>query len=188
MQKVFSKIPWKKNWYEYPGADRALYISDIGITGRRGLQMKLIVFRNNRDLVNFWKKTMKSNQLTKDTRGVVDQLRTTHENPGTGKVWMEVDPRYFAVMGLLVTHLGQEIIAHESVHAGFAYAKRMGSKSRWYDSDNEEEEVCYAAGKIASAVNHVLHQQELYKLYDEVKLKLTHDDRTEFVKDIASRK
>lgn len=35
-----------------------------------------------------------------------------------------VDPKYFCVIGLTTGSLSMEVITHESVHAGFAFAKR----------------------------------------------------------------
>ena len=73
------------------------------------------------------------------------------------------DPRYFAVMGLVLGHLNMEIVTHESVHAAFAYARRH-RKDLWCDpGELEEEAVCYPAGIIAKRINAWLHDEGLYE-------------------------
>ena len=48
------------------------------------------------------------------------------------------DPRYFAIMGLVLGHLNMEIVTHESVHAAFAYAGRH-HKNLWLTVGDLEE-------------------------------------------------
>lgn len=133
--------------------------------------MKLLVFKNNRDLRNFWKKALGKGDLGTGCRGAVNGLASEviqFREDGSESRFMEVDPRFFCVMGLVVTHLGMEIITHEAVHAGFNYAKRVKRRDLWHGAkDLDEEEVCYPSGRIASGVNKLLRESGLYAIYEK---------------------
>lgn len=82
------------------------------------------------------------------------------DSEGRGAVY--VDPRYFCVIGLVRGHLSMEIISHEAVHAGCAYAKR-GARAPWHDALGfDEEHIAYPAGRIAAAINRALWAAKLY--------------------------
>lgn len=68
------------------------------------------------------------------------------------------------MIGLVYGHLSMEIISHEAVHAGFNFSKRA-SRAPWdrKAQDFDEEGVAYPAGRIAAAINRVLHAAKLYK-------------------------
>jgi hypothetical protein len=153
-----SKIPLPRHWAGMPGADKALYIGDIGIFRRSRLRMKLMVFGSKPHLRQFWSRTL-GHDIGRDCLGVVNNLASEHIafDRGRERRWLEVDPVYFSVMGLLQDHLTTEIIVHESVHAAFNYAMRMKGRHDWMGVDDlPEEEICYPAGKIAQLVTHVV--------------------------------
>lgn len=138
---------------------------DISIGGR--LRMKLLIFDSRKSLRESWNAIM-PNKICRRTLGAVNGLGyevATFENGKQDKIRMEVDPRYFCVMALDVTELCFEVVAHESTHAGFCYAKRTRGRNMWASAfDFDEEHVCYPAGRIASEVNRFCHQRDLYRL------------------------
>jgi hypothetical protein len=57
-----------------------------------------------------------------------------------------------------------EIISHESVHAGFAYAKRIKKTPRdQHALSFDEEAVCYPSGAIAAAINRAVYKAGLHE-------------------------
>lgn len=153
----------------YKGCEKAVYEGDIKI---RTLRMKLLVFKTKKDMREFWHNAEPTKYTGKlgDCVGVVSSLCCEVEGFADAddefdpKPHMEVDGRYFAVMALLVGHLGMEVITHESVHAAFAYAKRLRTRSPWTPvlDDLDEEAVCYPAGRIARLVVQSLNNGGMY--------------------------
>lgn len=77
-----------------------------------------------------------------------DRIRVRAEgDPRPDVSWGEVDARYYCVMGFTLANLTAEVIAHESVHAAYAYAKRR-ARTGWDEAilDMDEEAVAYPAG------------------------------------------
>lgn len=155
----------------HPEGKRVFAETDIKVTPRGRLRMKLLIFRNSRDLCLFWKRALGEDIGSAQmqgyvTRGAVSARAYELLSFRDGKesaLQLKADPRYFAVMGLLKTHLSMEIITHESVHAGIAYEKRH-RKDFWVDVGNlDEENICYPAGRIAAAINRYLHDNNLYE-------------------------
>jgi hypothetical protein len=166
-----SKKPLPLKWSALPGAERALFIGHVTVSGGSRLRMKLLVFRSNRDLRSFWKKALGKGDLGPQCRGAVNGLACEvikFKRDGSEERFMEVDPRFFCVMGLVVSHLGMEIVTHESIHAGFNYAKRVNRRDLWHNAlELDEEEVCYPAGRIASGVNKLLREAGMYDFYEK---------------------
>lgn len=144
---------------------------NIAITPHGRLRLKLLLFRNSRELMLFWKKGLNRDLgsiVKKDykAQGVVSAMMydvESYRNAGKVQKWAEVDPNYFAVMGLCLTDLSMEIITHESVHAAYAYEKRHRGQF-WVNKDElDEEHIAYPAGRIAAAVNRVLYRNNLYQ-------------------------
>lgn len=135
---------------------------DVGLSAGSRLCAKVLLFENNHDLCRFWKESLGKSELCKKTSAAVNALQC-HCISSTGKEYMECDPRYFCVMGFIRGRLGMEIITHESVHAGFAYAKRVKHK-KWPNSlECDEESVCYPAGRIASTINRAFRKEGIYQ-------------------------
>jgi hypothetical protein len=79
------------------------------------------------------------------------------------KTHMECDPRFFCAMAFNLKDLSMEVIAHESVHAGFAYARRIGKRTLFEEALNfDEEGIAYPAGVIAAELNRVFHNKGFY--------------------------
>jgi len=161
MKVRYSKTPLPRYWGDtMKGADRALGLWDIRVTGGSRLFMKMAMFRNNRDLRYFWRHALGSSDLCSRTRGCVRNLATEVTDYSKGpdaKPFMEVDPRYFAVMGLIQGHTNDEILCHEAVHAAFAYAKRVGHRNLWAGARTlDEEMICYPAGRIMRFVKNAI--------------------------------
>lgn len=153
-----------KTWGRYPGV---VAEADITPTRHGRLAAKLIVFTTPKTLQEFWRDVV-GNHVGRDCRGVVNSLQQSvcsidrHGNETNRR--MQVDPRYFCVIGLCVGWLSSEVIAHESMHAGFAYARRA-KRDPWAKSlDCDEEAVCYPAGIICRAINDFCHNRKLFDL------------------------
>jgi hypothetical protein len=171
-----SKKPLPLSWQRLKGVNKALLEGYVMVRGVRGLRAKVLVFKNNKDLCDFWKGINKNEYLGKNCLGVVNALgyELTHF-PKKGQkqkpAHLVVDKNFFCVIGLIVTSLGMEIITHECVHAAYAYAKRV-KRNLWLGShDLDEENICYPAGIIASGVNKLLRENGMYDIYEKHRLK-----------------
>lgn len=165
MRLVHAKRRLPKCWAGLPGARGIVFEGDIRIRASR-LRAKLLVFDRATSLRAFWKGPMGKGELGRGCLGAVNQLRMDVMvfNPGRPeRCYIEADARYFCVIGLIQTHLSMEIICHEAIHAGFAYAKRV-RRSPWDAQARhfDEEAVCYPAGRIAGAINRALYKAGVF--------------------------
>lgn len=166
--RVVPTSPLPRIWADHPEAKGVLLEKDLSI-GHGRLKAKLLVFRNRLSLRKFWRGMGKA-ELGRTCCGAVNGLyqeTMTVQPRGSKKpdTWrLEVDPRYFCVIGLVANYLSMEIISHEAVHAGFAFAKRA-SRAPWNQQAQhfDEEAIAYPGGRIAAAINRVLHAANLYK-------------------------
>lgn len=128
---------------------------DVRIRRRSRLWLKVLMFRSNREMRLFWRERM-GNDLCRHTRGVTNAMGyecVSFRGGKESRPTMVVDPRYFCVIGLLVTDATPEVITHESVHAAFYYARRVKFRNLWMDSrEVSEEHICYPTGRIAKAI------------------------------------
>lgn len=141
--------------------------SDVAPAPITRLRVKLLVFDTRANMRRFWNHVLKNSRLGFGCCAAVNALACEKiiidGNGLESKPVMEVDPRYCCVVGLCVRDLCFEVICHESVHAGFAYAKRVQSRNMWAGKfDLDEEAICYPAGHIASAINRLLFKHNLY--------------------------
>lgn len=128
------------------------------------LQCKVVVFSSKTALRRFWKKHLELGDLGSKTLAAVNPLSSEVWNSRTDEHRLEVDPRYFAVCGLVKGHLGAEIVTHEAVHIGFAFYSRKKGRLEWRHEDElDEENVAYPAGIAASAINEALWDAGFYK-------------------------
>lgn len=142
-------IPRLFRGFPHPSIKGLVHEADIGIGSR--LKLKLLVFKTPLMLRSFWKSGLGKSELGKGCLGAVNSLG--YELRKGGRTVHVYDPRYFAIMGLCVDHLGMEIITHESVHAGISYAQRTGYRNLWHDPmDMDEEKIAYPVGRIARNV------------------------------------
>lgn len=148
MKKRLGK-PIRRDFRGHPH-NRAIFETDVVVHPGSRLRVKLLVFRHNTDLNYFWTRGLGKCHLGRDCRGVVTELghtvRTFHKD-GSESSRREVDPRYVAIVGLLKDYLGCEVLSHESVHVGFAWADRFGG-ARWPSPDHDDEQVCYPTGRF----------------------------------------
>lgn len=151
---------------DHPKARGVISAADIYVTRGARLRLKAVVFERQADLRHFWRHVLGRNgDLGPQCLGAVNGLgyERVDFTEGQQRSTLVCDPRYFAVMGLVLGHLNMEIVTHESVHAAFAYARRH-RKDLWCDpGDLEEEAVCYPAGIIAKRINAWLHDGGLYE-------------------------
>lgn len=151
---------------------RAIFECDLAPSHRSRLRLKVLVFKTIRDMHHFWDKGMFKSHPGKKCLGIVNTLgyhQTDFSKGGPPEGTNRrhyVDPRYFAVMGLSVTALSVEYTTHEIVHAAFAYANRVGRSAAIAPAlDNDEELICYPAGRMARRLNLALHDAGMYRRY-----------------------
>lgn len=151
---------WKRQW-RIIEAER-----DIAIT-RGPLRAKLLIFKTCADLDRFWRLALK-NGAVRGSCGAVNGLSHWVERYDKGdKAWVRrfvrTDPRYFCIIGLTKRNLTAEIVAHECVHAAFAYAKRA-TRTPWAGIDDfDEEKIAYPAGRLMRRVTFALHKMGYWK-------------------------
>ncbi len=164
MRVKHSSHPLPRYWSKLPGADKAIFVGTIFALKRSRLGLKLLVFRNRHHLRVFWMQTLKSD-LGPHCLGAVNALGCERVRflPNDREInTLEVDPRYYAVMGLVQSHLDIETVSHECVHAAFAYYKRTGPRNLWFNLGGcDEEGVCYPAGLLTQAVWRTLEEEGL---------------------------
>lgn len=163
--KIRLAKPIRRDWSGHPAAT-VLLDRDLSVRGSR-LKAKLLVFPHRRAMRRFWTKGLGHGFLGQTCMGAVTSLTSERMLFPKGKPeqrWIEADPHYFCVIGLVKGFLSMEIICHEAVHAGFAYAKRV-KRSPWNDKalEFDEEAVCYPAGAIAGAINRAIYKAGLHE-------------------------
>lgn len=165
MRVIHTKSPLPRIWTNNPQVKGIVLESDLAIGSSR-LRAKLLVFDKAHSLRAFWKAALGRGELGRYCCGAVNGLyREVWSATGkqSGRSHLEVDPRYFCIIGLLKQRLSMEIISHEAVHAAFAYAKRI-KRSPWDQQAQhfDEEAICYPAGRIAATINRALHAGRMY--------------------------
>jgi hypothetical protein len=170
MRVVCTKEALPHRWKDAYHADASLLLErDLPVGS---LFLKLLVFKDPKSLRRFWKRAAPlaaGGPLPKSTLGVVAKLSYTvcdYDKSQWPEPYMETDRRYFAAMCLVMGHLGIGVITHESVHAAFNHAARLGTRRGPWAKEAEgdsEELVCYPAGQIARLVTDALYNAECYK-------------------------
>lgn len=159
MRLIHSRHPLPRHFARHPGCKGLLLEKDLAIGSSR-LRAKLLVFRNRTFLREFWKGPLGKSELGRNCDGAVNSLLVNVERfNGRGRAvarHLEADPRYFCIIGLIRECMGMEVIAHEAVHAGFCYVKRV-KRSPWDDQAKmqDEEAVAYPAGVIAQCIGEI---------------------------------
>lgn len=159
--------PLPRVWATHPQIKGLVAETDIGVSRTARLKAKVLIFKKPSDLRHFWRVVLKKGDLGNGCLGCVQSMgiiasRPQEQGPDIDERWI-ADPRYFCIIGLIQGHLTMEIITHESVHAGFAYAARQ-QRRQWVRAhgDLDEEQVCYPAGAIAASINRFIHKKKLY--------------------------
>ena len=163
----FSSEPLPTDWSTLLGSEEILFSSDIAVSRKSTLKAKVLVFRDLVALQRFWRLGLCRRKPDDGSCAVVSDVssiitfQVPRELSKREHVW-EVDPTYFCVMGFILGNLSMEYIAHESVHAAYAYARRVAGRKTWPDNEDPEEHVCYPAGRMAAAINRLFHNHRLY--------------------------
>ena len=170
MRTRHSTEPLPRSFAGHPAARKALLVSRLRLVPTSRLWLALLVFRNPRDLRSFWKEAIGSD-LGLDCKGAVNGMGEIVVKPqadGNDRKHYEVDPRWFAIMGLTLGNLSMEVITHESIHAGCRYASRATLTSqRPFIGDDPEERICYPSGIIAARINTLLERHGMYEMAEQ---------------------
>lgn len=165
MRFVTSKHPIPRCFMRHPKGKHVVAEADIAPHPYGRLMAKLVVFDTAPHLRKFWREAI-GNNLGKGCVGAVNCLGIEGEEidgwKQNGPKRMHGDPRYFCIIGLCRTNLTMEVISHESVHAGFAYERRVKRNLFGEAADFSEERIAYPAGAVAAAINRFVHRKGLY--------------------------
>lgn len=137
---------------------------------------KVAFFENRKSMDHFWRKILPGycsgfpgGVRSRSYDGIVSKLQVDtldqeHFERSGGELRLkesEVDRRYFCIVGLIVTKLTPEILAHEAVHVGFAWDYRHQGQGIYADPKNYEENVCYPAGIFFDQVTKFIEAEKL---------------------------
>jgi len=111
---------------------------DVRVTKHSRLLCKVMVFKSAKKMRKFIR--AHGGRIQSDAVGRTDTIDPSLKSC------------YFAFIHIPMNY-PLEVVAHEAVHAGFEYGRRVG-KSRVFASpgDQKEENVCYPAGRITQAI------------------------------------
>lgn len=138
---------------------------NIRVNGGR-LRAKVVVFKTTRDLRVFWKRRVRHDpDLGARCLGAVNGLGRLSEQcggPKDGQRVLQVDRRFFCLIGLTRDNLTMRVLSHESVHAAYCFAKRR-STNGWdkHAAEFDEEAIAYPTGEIARALVAFLERERL---------------------------
>ena len=154
-----------RDWSSIPGSEGLILQSDIAVSKASSLRAKVLLFKDLQSMHRFWKVGLSRPALPSNTLAVSNAL-TEHvffykvKGKPQRPPELQVDPRYFCALGFCLDHLKVDYIVHESVHAAFAYSRRVRGRHHWFDDDAEgEERICYPAGRIAEAIATTFHKK-----------------------------
>lgn len=125
------------------------------------LKIKVVVCANGKTLRKVSHKLGKP--VERSVYAYVDDASGTETHQKTGKIRYFADCNYFCVMVFQLDHVRPEIIAHESVHAGFSVAKR-GVRDPWRRAFSLDEEwVAYPAGIVAGKLHEIFRRNGIHR-------------------------
>ena len=166
MKVRIAKTCLPNDWTGLPHGNDALAVAYLKFTPRSRLRAVLLIFPHRRAMLRFWRVAL-DRYPGRQTVALVTELAAhsqKFDEKGLVAEKLVVDPRFVCVIGLAATHLSLEILCHESMHAGFCYARRIKGRSQDVKPDHlPEESVCYPAGRIAAQIHRVLHKTDLYR-------------------------
>lgn len=161
MKIVRNKHPIPRIWQRHRAGKLIEREWDIPIGS---LRAKLLLFKNRTGLRQFWK-AMRGDDFDLGAKcdGAVTSLHLDicEIQPGKKAAWRRtVDPRYFCVIGMHRRALRWEVVAHEAVHAAFAYLARV-RRTPWETraADLDEEHLAYPVGYLTSRMVHRLAEE-----------------------------
>lgn len=162
---VASKRIIPRSFSRHPHAKGLVAECDIFPLSNGRLAAKLLIFKSPVMLRRFWSKAM-GHDLGGKCLGAVNAMVqerckvSPHRNVPDVSTLVG-DPRYFCIIGLCIKYLTMEIVTHEAVHAGYAYAKRVKRNVWGKIGDFDEEQIAYPSGAIADAINRFIHAKQL---------------------------
>ncbi len=164
VKKVKHPIPWNMSRM-HPWPWLVIASGDITPHIPTGLYCRYMVFKNVRDMRKVVKHIFRNKWstfrgvITNSTGGIcIDTTTRIWENGVI--VYREIEPKIFAFILLVKNNVTPEVIAHESIHAGFAFHRR--AQIEWPGkTKNEEENICYPAGRIAGHLTTAMQDQGL---------------------------
>lgn len=123
------------------------------------LSLKVVVFKDFKGMEDFTDEIIYSGMgtgLHPKTAAIVSRLDSKverYDDQGNlSESFLEVDKNYFAAMCLIKDRINLEVLAHECVHAGYAYAKRTGKAYDERALDLDEENVAYPTGYLFTEI------------------------------------
>ena len=147
-----NKKPLPRLWYRLDESIAA----ECSVRVRRGdkVRLKVLVFDSKKAMARFWREQL-GIPIGPRCNGVVSSMRR-YDSAGN----CLVDPRFFAIMGLVKTRLSYQIITHEATHAASMYVDRTLRHKRRFSGNNElvDEELAYPLGIIADSVFNWLNE------------------------------
>jgi len=130
-----------------------LHEFDVRLDPRSRLKAKVLIFKSKRPMQRFCDKVL-DRQIGYGFEAAVMNHHCHIYNFDNGKErqFLEVDPRYVCTAVFHQKALNLEIISHESVHVGHAYAER-NRRRKWPGQDgNGEEAIAYPSGIFTQQV------------------------------------
>jgi hypothetical protein len=156
------------DWSKLPHYEDIVFSCEVRVSRQSRLRVKALVFKDGKAMRRFWKVSLERPPLSTDIVAVCGENSTEITYPKEKDKpqrpsEMRVDPRYVCVLGFIEGFLTPEYITHESVHAAYAYDRRVQGKNHWPDNDQPEERICYPAGIIAGQIIRKLHKGGLFR-------------------------
>jgi len=137
----------------------------VKLTKRSRLLVKVCIFKTWKDMDTFFDEALgRPDSVDRHTLGICTSLGAVVESYKTDPPTLisEMDRRYICMIGFIKGHVTKEIVIHESIHAGIAYASRAKSK-RWCPASDwsDEEAICYPSANISSQLLTYLESEGL---------------------------
>lgn len=148
-RRHLSKQKLKKGLWSGKGIE---WQADFSVSKGSGLLAKVLVF-TDAAAAGRWAKRFRYGNDVEGAGGFVLECALGRPDEKRGGMLWEVDPLYFAVMGIVKNSLCLDTVAHESVHLAFAYARRTQFNHQWPGADvAAEEHIAYPVGGLTADI------------------------------------
>ena len=156
MKKVAANTVLSHPLAGLPVVGKVAHEADMRVTPRSRIRYKVVIFETQHCLLQFWGHFFRY-QLPDNALAAVRDVSTTVWGPANGGTeYLRVDPKYFAVVGLVDRHITTNVLAHEAAHLAYAYDRRMGKRNPFIDPHNHEEQLAYPVGIITQQLTDLL--------------------------------
>jgi hypothetical protein len=148
-----SCVPWRlgnlKRW-------KVVMASNVRVSPRARIHLKVLVFETAVAMREMFQKM--GGDPGRNSGGCVLYCSRDHNDFRDGKetATRYVDPRFFAVMGLVAGRIDLDTLTHECVHAAEAYADRFPHLKWPNQRVSPFEKYCYPAGILTQYLCGVL--------------------------------